>query len=229
MLFTPGLTVGAMSGSTGGITASRNRYGTYFRVRAVPVTSQSTPAINARAAFTNNSQTWRGLTDAQRLAWSTWANNNPIINSLGQAQILSGNAAYLGLNARLYAHGLTVLTDPPVAVAPVPLLTISQTFDIGAGTFDTVFTATPVPALTQYQVWAAVVSSPGINYVKNLLKLVGSIAAAGVSPFDAQSLIEARFGALQVGHKVFLQYRSFSESTGLVSDPLQVSGTVVST
>jgi len=99
----------------------------------------------------------------------------------------------------------------------------------GAGTTEITFTATPVPADTEYEIWAAVVSSPGINYVRNLLKLVGNIAAAGASPFDYQTLVESRFGALQVGHKVVFQVRSFSQLTGLVSAHLRTEGIVITT
>lgn len=229
MKFTPGFAIGAASGSVGGTTFSRNRYGAYTRTRAVPVTSQTQYAINARAAFSNVSQLWRGLTDAQRLSWQAWASGNPIIDNLGQSQVLSGNAAFLQLNARLYAHGLSTITAPPVAAAPTPLTALSATYDIGAGTTEITFAATPVPANTQYEVWAAVVSSPGINYVRNLLKHCGDIAAAAVTGFDYQSIVEARFGALAVGLKVVLQVRSFSETTGLVSDFLRTEGVVVTT
>lgn len=229
MKYTPGPMIGAASGSQGGTTWSRNAYGAYTRTRAVPVTSQTEFAINARGYFTAASQSWRALSDAQRLAWKAWANGNPIIDNLGQSQALAGNAAYVMLNARILAKGDTEISDPPVAVAPPGLTALGGSFDIGIGSIELTFAADPVPADTTYEVWAAVVSSPGINYVRNLLKLTGDMAAAAASPFDFQSIVESRFGALQVDHKVVLQVRAYSELNGLTSGFRRVEGIIVET
>lgn len=221
--------IGAASGSVGGQTASRNRYGAYFRTRAVPVASTTNPALQAKARLAAASQAWGGLTDAQRLSWRTWAATNPVTDALGQSQILSGHAAFCGIYTRVDISGGTVFDDPPVVAAPDALLTLSATYDIGAGTSELTYTTTPLAAGCKLYIQAAVVDSPGISYVQNLLKLVGFSAAAQASGFDYQTLVESRFGTLLVGQVLHLQVSVIDTATGLLSAPRIVSGTIVTT
>src|SRR5437773_11561609 len=59
------------SGSENGTTASRNRFGQYFRRRAVPVQPRTAAQLAVRARMSNNAAAWRALTDAQRAAWES--------------------------------------------------------------------------------------------------------------------------------------------------------------
>ncbi len=221
--------VGAASGSVGATTFSHNRYGTYTRRRAIPVKSTTTPATNAKARFTSRSQAWQGLTSGQRLAWKEWALDHPITDTLGQQQTLQPNAAYIMLNARLEALALTPITDPPVAAPPAGLLTLVADADIGAGSVELVFTATPLGATEYLSIKAAIVSSAGILYVENLLRQIGASAAAATSPFDYQTLIEARFGTLIVGQTVHVEVLIIDSATGLISGALKSTVVVDST
>ena len=229
MKYTPGPMIGAASGAIGGQVASRNRYGAYFRTRAIPVASGTVPALAAKALLAAASQAWGGLTDAQRLAWRTYASTNPITDALGQSQVLSGHAAFVGIYARVSGSGGTVFDVPPVAAPPDSLLTLSATWDIGAGDFALTFTTAPTAAGCKLRIEAAVVDSAGITYVENLLKLVGYSGAAQATGFDPQTLIEDRFGGLMAGQYVHLRISVIDTATGLISAPRIVSGVVVST
>lgn len=227
--FTPGPMVAAISGSQGGTVFSRNRYGAYTRFRAIPVTSTTEFALNAKSRLATASQAWNSISAAQRLSWKSWAAQNPVVDPLGQQQILAGNAAYIQLNARLAAQGTPPISAPPIVDAPTALLTLSATYDIGAGTFELAFTTTPLGAGNVLIINAAVVNSAGIEYVRNFMKQVGFSAAAQASPFDPQTLIEARFGALVVGQLVHYEIAVLDTATGLKSEPLKTSGTVITT
>lgn len=227
--FTPGPTVGAVSGSIGGTTYSRNRYGAYMRTRAKPVVSTTSEAMNAKGRLGAASEGWRALTDAQRLSWVTYAQTNPAIGSLGNQQILTGHAALVQLNTRLARAADSALSDPPVSSAPTALATLSATYDIGVGTSQINFTATPLGADDRLWVNYAVVDSVGINYIENLLKLCTVTAKAQATAYDYQSDVEARFGTLIVGQKLFIRAQVFDSVTGLLSAPLQTSGVIVST
>ena len=229
MKYTPGPMIGAASGSVGGQTASRNRYGAYFRTRAIPTTATSDAALSAKSRLAAASQAWGALTAAQRLSWRTWAQTNPVTDALGQQQVLSGHAAYVGIWTRTDVCGGTPFAAPPLGAAPDALLTLTATWDIGAGDFEITYTGTPLGASEKLYIQAAVCDSPGISYVQNLLKLVGFSAAAQASPFDAQTLIEARFGSLAADQIVHMQVSVIDTTTGLLSAPRIVSGTVVST
>jgi len=229
MKFTPGIAIGAASGSIGGTTFSRNRYGAYTRTRAIPVNPNTLAQQNARSRLSTYSANWQVLTASQQLAWKSWANQNPITNTLGAQQVLSGQAAYVGINTRLAQAGDVAISVPPLTPAPTSLVTLTATWDIGAGDFELVFTATPLAADDRLWVQAAVVSSAGINYIKNLLRVVVISAKAQATGLDTQTDIEAVFGGLQVGQIVHVWASVFDSATGLLSVPLSVKGTVVTT
>jgi hypothetical protein len=133
------------------------------------------------------------------------------------------------LNARILLTAGTKIGVPPIVASPPSLLTLVGTYDIGAGTSTLAYTTTPLAAGNCLYVQAAVLVKPGVQYFSNLLKLVKVSAAALVSPYDWQADVEARFGPLVVGNKVVLMASVLSSTTGLLSAPQIVSGTVVST
>lgn len=227
--FLPGPSVGAVSGSIGGTVFSRNRYGAYTRNRAMVTRQTSNAAMNAKARLANISAAWRDETAATKLAWQTWALNNPITDALGQKQTLTGHAAYVGLNTRLHLAGQTLLTVPPIVAAPAPLTALTATWDIGAGDFELVFTPTPIGAAERLWISAAVVNSAGINYVENLMKFIKVSAAAQATDYDISADLALRFGTLTVGQKCVVDVCVLDEDTGLISTPMRVSGTIVST
>jgi len=229
MKYTPGIAIGSASGSIGGTVFSRNRYGPYTRVRAIPVNPNTLAQQNARSRFSTFSQAWQILTAPQQLAWKNWAAENPVINTLGQQQQLTGHSAYVGLNTRLAQAGDTAIDLPPLSPAPVSLVTLTATWDIGAGDFQLVFTATPLAADDRLWVQAAVVNSAGITYIKNRLRVVVITAKNQASLLDTETNIEAVFGSLSAGQIVHIWASVFDSATGLLSVPLSVSGTVVST
>lgn len=229
MLFTPGPIVAAASGSIGGTTFSHNRYGMYARNRSIPVVSTTPDALNAKARMATISQQFQSLTAAQKLAWAAWCTTNPGLNRLGQQITLSPNAAYCSLNTRLHYLGVASIVDPPLEPAPVALLTLVQVCDLGATTFDLAYTATPLAAADKLWIRSCVTDSSGINWVQNLLRLVGVSAAAQASPFDHQTLVEARFGTLQEGQTVHTQVAIVDGANGQISPALSAKTLITDT
>lgn len=228
-LIRTGSLVGQVSGSIGATVYSHNRYGSYARLRTVPTRSTTDAATAAKNTLTAESQAWGALSPALKLQWETWAQTNPITNRLGDQRVLQGNAAFVQLNARINRAGGTRITSPPIADAPAALLTLSATYDIGAGDTTMVYTATPVGATNRLWVKAAVVNSDGIQYVENLMKLTTVGALDTASPFDYSTDVELRFGTLIVGQSVFLRGAVFDEATGLLSGFRDVNGVVITT
>ena len=229
MKYTPGIAIGAASGSVGGTTFSRNRYGVYTRTRAIPVNPNTQAQQNARSRLSTYSALWQSLTAAQRLAWKAWSGQNPITDSLGQQQILSPQVAYVGLNCRLHMAGDTAIDEPPITPAAAGLTSLTGTWDIGAGTFLASFTPTPLAANERLWCQACVVDSAGISYVANLLRNVSIEAAATATDVDLENAIEAVFGALQAGQTVHIWCSVFDDESGLLSVPMSMQGVVVST
>ncbi len=117
------------SGSLGGITASHNAGGAYFRARTVP-TDPGTPEQNeVRQLFGVLQNRWiNTLTEAQREGWTTYAANVSKTNPLGDPIFVSGANWYVGNNVSRRQAGLARVDDAP------------SIFDIGDFT-DPVYTA----------------------------------------------------------------------------------------
>lgn len=226
---TPGPMVGQISGSVGATVFSHNRYGAYSRQRTIPTNPQTEYQQAIRSILSACSSAWKALAVEDKVAWEAWAATNPIIDRLGAQQVLAPNVAYISLNHRILQAGGTPIDVPPVTDAPQPLLTLVLSADIGIGTFDVTYTATPLAAGVMLWTMAAVTNSASITYVKNRLKLIDISAAEQASPLDIQTECEARFGTLAVGQLVTVQCSVFDATTGLLSVPLRDSSVIVET
>lgn len=227
--FTPGAIVGQISGSIGGTTYSYNRYGPYMRRRAVPVTSTTPAAIAAKARLTTATQAWQSLTAANKLAWNSWTLTNPVTNSLGQPQVLTGHVAFVGLATRLLLLGSPIANTPPLLAAPAPFTSISLVADIGAGDVALTFAPTPTGAVEKVWIRAAIITSPGIKYVQNQLRFIFASGLAEASPLDIETEVVARLGALGVGNTLFVEASVAYQDNGQLSAPLATSAVVIST
>lgn len=228
-IFTPGPAIGAISGSIGGSVFSHNKGGPYIRNRTIPTASQSAYAVNAKARLAQISQAWQLEDAATQLAWREWAKTNPISNALGQSRTVPGHVAYIRVNTCLMAVNLQPIVLPPILPAPEPLTSLSVTADIGPGNFEIVYLATPLGATEKLMVWAALVDSPGINYVENLYKLVLPTDLAQASPLAIQTAVEIRFGSASVGQTLFVKVQTVADEVGLPSIARVAKTTVVDT
>jgi len=112
MKFQPLLGTG-MSGSVGGVTASHNTYGSYFRKKVKPVNPKSPGMAIQRAAFGAASQAWRTLPTATQLLWVAAAPTLPKISKSGNRVILTGQALFMSVNTLPLKAGAPLITLPP--------------------------------------------------------------------------------------------------------------------
>lgn len=208
------------SGSIAGTTFSRNRGGPYARNRAIPTNPNSDAQQAIRGLFATVSQAWAALTGPQRAAWENWADQNLITDVLGDQIRMSGHQAHQKLNTRLAFIGSTVITVPPIEPAPTGLTSITQSGDIGIGTFDLAFGASPLG--TDDKLWqrAAIINSAGVTYHTNALRFIGVSAAAETTPFDNLAQVTAKFGTPIVDQTLHMQVSVIDTLTGLRSGEL---------
>jgi hypothetical protein len=188
----------AASGSVGGVTYSRNRYGMYQRRRAVPVNPATGLQLAVRSALTAGVNAWTALLDdAERAAWTLYAANVPMIDRLGQSQNLSGQAMFL----RTFVFAEQVIG----AGSGASFYAAPTTFDLGDFT-------TPVPtwseagglslAFTNTDAWAGEAGSymgifqgtpqnPSRTFFKGPFRLAGSIAGLLVPPVSPKVIAAA--------------------------------------
>ena len=109
MKFTPSPIAGGLSGSAGSLVASRNRFGPYFRVKAIPVNPNTTRQQVVRSIFSGLVNAWiNELDNAERTAWTTYADNVPI-----NGEILTGQNHYIRTNSPRIQIGETRIDAAP--------------------------------------------------------------------------------------------------------------------
>lgn len=143
MLIKPGLAVSDMSGSSGGITAARNRYGLYLRSRTTPVNPNTDRQAAARIIMSFLAEQWREspMTSAIRGAWATYAASFNWNNKLGESVNLTGFNAFCMCNAAMLNAGGTLVTAGPTGLGlpaqdPAFAVTISAATQKLSVTFD---------------------------------------------------------------------------------------------
>lgn len=114
MLFEPLLGT-SLSGKVGGLVASHNAGGAYFRAASIP-TNPNTPFQQAvRTAVAGLTAAWQStLTQEQRDAWEEYASNVTITNRIGKQVNISGLAMFVRSNVGRLQNLL-----PSILIAPV--------------------------------------------------------------------------------------------------------------
>lgn len=113
MLFKSSL-ISEASGSVGGSTYSRNRYGMYIRNRSIPVQPNTDRQAAAKSRFSQASARWNEfLTQAQRTAWNLYGASVAMLNKLGDTIYLSGYSHYIRSNCQQLQVLATVVDAGP--------------------------------------------------------------------------------------------------------------------
>lgn len=211
MLYKGTILAGA-SGSFGGLTASHNRAGTYFRARSTPVNPNTVYQQEVRSIMGAMSAYWgETLTQLQRDMWDLYAHNVPMINRVGDPINVGGIGMFQRTNVvalQTGAGGGAVIADAPdvfnlgswtppeIAAITAATQAISLTFDntdAWANEDDSdmvVFVSRPM--------------SPAINYFKGPYRFAGLIEGDAITPPSSPANITSPW-AMAVGQKVFIR------------------------
>jgi hypothetical protein len=210
MLYTSPL-IAAGSGSVAGCTFSRNRSGQYIRNRSVPTNPSTSFQQIMRGALATLVARWTDtLTPAQREDWTTWAVNTPQTNPLGFSFNLTGQQAYVKMNAARIQAGITIVDAAPTTFSGAPL-TPATSFVADAAEQDITF------AFTNTDEWATAVGgflavfisrpqNPSVNFYKGPFLFAGTVLGAVVPP-TSPAAIDAPFPFV-VGQRVFVRLRA---------------------
>jgi hypothetical protein len=119
------------SGSIGGATWSRNRYGVYIRERTQPVNPNTQRQVQVRNYLSQISTRWNStLTDLQREAWRLYAANTTMPGAFGEETFIQGKDMYVRGNVNRLIAGLDIVDDGPTVFglpdAPTDLIVTSS-------------------------------------------------------------------------------------------------------
>jgi len=107
-----------MSGSIGGTTFARNRYGSYARSKTKPVNPNTSNQSAVRAAVSYVTELWHNtLTAAQRTAWGAYAQAVAMTNRLGETTYLTGFNHFVRSNVERQNRSLGTVAAGPTTFA----------------------------------------------------------------------------------------------------------------
>jgi hypothetical protein len=217
--------IGQASGSIGAQTFAHNRFGMYTRNRTIPTQPNSAKQLIRRSAFATLSAAWAIRTTAERLAWKIWAQNNPVVDRLGDKRILTGHQAYVALNSRLIQIGEPSATTPPILPMPTGLTSVSVVVSIATNNAAVTFLPDPLGANNGIYVQACKCPTATINYTKNLMRFAACGGKAQASPYSVANL-DGILGALTLNETCVFWIHVFDEVNGQLSPPREVRALV---
>lgn len=214
-------------GSIGGLTASRNAAGGYFRRKVSPVQPGSEEQQTVRAYMLNVMQAWVStLTDAERLGWKTYADATPQPDSLGNIRSIGAVGAYVRTNILRLLAGKTRVDTPP---AEFRFCDLTEPNITGVDATDQEATVT----FTNTDEWATAAGgtllifagrprNPSRNYFKGPYRLAHVVDGAATPP-TSPATVELPF-AVEAGQVVGFRFVAVS-ADGRVSSPFRKDGT----
>jgi hypothetical protein len=168
-----------------GLTLSRNRGGLYIRARANPVNPASAEQTAVRTIFGNLSTRWQSLTDDQREAWTTYAINVTVTNSLGEQITLTGHQMYIRNNSARMQVGLSPVDDGPIIFASDVLSPVACSVATADDAISVTFEATDDwvgDSDGGLLVYSSRSVSPTINFFKGPYRAAGIILGDDTTP-----------------------------------------------
>lgn len=176
-----------MSGSIGGTTFARNRFGNYARSRTKPVNPNTILQTNVRGYIGLLAQKWHDtLISSQRIAWSTYANAVAMKNRLGESTYNTGFNHYLRVNTVRLQLGKSQCPNAPHILS---LPEKDPTFAISASVATQLITVTLSTGLPWQSITASVfgvwMGEPQLvtrNYFGGPWKMAGAILCDAVAP-----------------------------------------------
>jgi hypothetical protein len=191
----------------GGIVASANKDGNYFREKVTPHNPKSESQTAIRATFTANSQAWKRLTDTQRQGWIALAKQVTHTDTLGNKYQPSGQQLYVGCNGNLASLGMDPIDDAPGVPDALPdVNSLLLTATISATTpFTQVLTLTwsGGSSDTNRLIKATALFSPGRSFTgRSQYRIIESAPVSLGQTDDLLAEYQAKFGALGLGAKL---------------------------
>jgi hypothetical protein len=204
----------AGSGKIGGHVASKNRGGSYLRTKVTPANARTTFQSGVRALFTLLSQAWRGLLDAQRIAWNAATPDYAKTDIFGDLRNPSGLNLFQKLNNNLQSIGVAILDDPPAPASVDACVITSIGNSLTVPSFQLIF----APAISEnikVKVFATAPMSAGKSFVKSEYRLIEVLDDTNVSPYSLIAAYEAKFGNRgEAGQKIFVKLLPINVVTG---------------
>jgi hypothetical protein len=220
------LGIGELSGSGGSVTASRNRFGPYFRNRVIPVNPNTPGQTSRRVAFSNASSLWKTLSAAQKLSWEEFGAQYVRTDSLGGTYTLNGFMAFMETNIYRQLFGVAIALDPTGFEALATLTSQALTATITGPVLSLAFTPTPIGATNRLIVSGTGGKSPGISFFgASQYRLLAASGLNVASPLDLMAAWITDHGTMILNTAISV--RAAIVNAAFMRGPYRVSNVIV--
>lgn len=197
-----------ISGSIGGMTIQRNKFGMTLRRKPLPIRSATTAQLNVRVLMVTIQKAWQNLTDAQRLQWNRFLDFSGQTINRDRSVKLSGHALYIKYQLYRLLSGYSLLTT--LTYVPMPAVPLIDEITLAGGVFELEF-ATAVDYSDYFFIFSITTprgenrafSRRGLRYMK--------VTRADTAFFEIQDPYITAFGILPaVPHFIHYSIKWFS-------------------
>jgi hypothetical protein len=186
-----------------GLNVSQNgRYGQISRSLVIPTNPRSSAQVAVRTIFANVAAGWRGLTEAQRAAWTAAAKNYTSRTRCGTSGVLTGSQLYSKINCTLEAFGQEAVVVPPAKPAFGTLAPQTLVITNAAGVVAIKLTCPTAPGENTILRAAGPISAGRAS--GGAMNIIGTCPAVVQGSADITALYTAKYGPAAPGTKVFV-------------------------
>ena len=213
-------------GKLGGHVFTKAKSGATIRTKVTPLNPRTSAQSEARSALGANSQAWRMLTETQRLAWNSAAQEVSKTNAFGDTYFPSGKNYFTAVGNNLRNAGSPPLVDPPALVEMPGLTSVEVDFDLVAEQLD-IAPVTYGDLVGNVLVCNATSGQSAGRYnFSGKYRKFGGFALAGLPSNTAlYDSYVSKFGVPSAGQKVSFEFYLANSVTGQVSP--RVTATVL--
>jgi len=214
-----------MTGSTGGTTYSKGRYGLIRRPRTIPVNRSTTSQQLNRNYFKNICLEWNTLSSMVIQQWQTLAASKPF-SVKGRNIFLTGFAIFQKCQRNILDIGEGLLTTCPNA-NDEPLGNLTFTVDIVTtpGNEEIKVNFTPaIDASEKVILTASPVMPDGVTSPGSKMRIIKILTSTDLSGDNQSAAYLAVFGGTpNTGQKAYFGFKRVKKSSGFSGYPLEVS------
>lgn len=213
-------------GKLGGHVFTKAKSGATIRTKVTPLNPKTSAQSVARSALGANSQAWRTLTETQRLAWNSAAQEISKTNAFGDNYFPSGKNYFTAVNNNIRNVNGVVIVNPPALVEMPGLTSVDVDFDLLAEQLDIAPNYVGVDTDIILVCNATSGQSAGrYNFSGKYRKFVGFALAGTPNNTAIYDLYVSKFGVPSAGQKVSFEFYLVNQVTGQVSP--RVTSTVL--
>lgn len=223
MKYIPSIAFEEMSGSAKGVTAAKVKSRKYIRNRGYGGSTRTSYQASVKAVFKQLSQAWKGLTNAQILAWNAAANTAEGRSVLGTKSKISGCNLFMRLNYWVVYCGGNIMTAVPSLAGVVAPADASVAITASTMTFQLASIPDSVTNL-KLIIQASEPQGNGVTRAYSKASAFGEPLTPVATAINIKSDYDAKCGAPSAGYpKVFFKYFFVNTATGEKSGEKMVS------